>query len=94
MADNNNNNNNNESKKKTASIVPTSTAKFANLYHRLTKAYSQIKRLSEDSLDEPMRSGIREREYIKKSSDYNQKLGNLDQVYDDSGLQGVLSIHK
>ena len=41
-----------------------------------------------------MRSGIREREYIKKSSDYNQKLGNLDQVYDDAGLQGVLSIPK
>ena len=70
------------------------TAKFANIYHRLTQAYSQSKRLAENSLDEPMRSGIREREYIKKSSDYNQKLGNLDQVYDDAGLQGVLSIPK
>jgi len=70
------------------------TAKFANIYHRLTQAYSQSKRLAENSLDEPMRSGIREREYIKKSSDYNQKLGNLDQVYDDAGLQETLNIYK
>jgi hypothetical protein len=35
------------------------TTKFANVYSNLTLAYAQSKRLAEDNLDEPMRSGIR-----------------------------------
>jgi len=56
------------------------TTKFSNVYMELRQAYSQAKRLAEDSLDEPMRSSIREREYIKQDSDYNQKLGNIDEL--------------
>ena len=56
------------------------TTKFANIFSRLTLAYAECKRLAEDNLDEPMRSGIREREYEKINSDYNQKAGNIDQL--------------
>ena len=37
------------------------TTKYANIYSRLRTAYSQSKTYAEDSLHEPMRSGIRER---------------------------------
>ena len=70
------------------------TAKFANIYSRLTLAYSQAKRLAENNLDEPMRSTLREREYAKQKSDYNQKSGNLDQLYEDAGLNETLNIPK
>lgn len=56
------------------------TTKFASIFSRLTLAYSQAKRLAEDSLDEPLRSGIRQREYEKINSDYNQKTGDLNQI--------------
>ena len=56
------------------------TTKFANIFSRLTLAYAESKRLAEDNLDEPMRSGIREREYEKINSDYNQKAGNIDEL--------------
>ena len=54
--------------------------KFAHIFARLKQAYSQSKRFAENSLDEPMRSGIREREYDKARADYNQKAGNIDQL--------------
>jgi len=56
------------------------TTKFANIFSRLTLAYAECKRLAEDNLDEPMRSGIREREYEKINSDYNQKAGNIEEL--------------
>ncbi len=56
------------------------TAKFANIYSKLTLAYTQSKVAAENSLDEPLRSGIRQREYEKINSDYNQKAGNIDQL--------------
>ena len=52
MADNNNNNN--ESKKKTASIVPTSTAKSANLFSRLVN--KAVQRVTE-SIDDGRKVG-------------------------------------
>tara|TARA_B100000287_G_scaffold425097_1_gene470871 strand:- start:3229 stop:7236 length:4008 start_codon:yes stop_codon:yes gene_type:complete len=70
------------------------TAKFARIYSRITVAYAAAKRYAEDSLDEPMRSGIREREYEKINADYNQKAGDLDTLYEDSGLQETLNIAK
>ena len=70
------------------------TAKFERIYRRLTVAYSAAKRSAEDALDEPMRSGIREREFEKIDADYNQKSGNLDQLYEDSGLQETLNMAK
>ncbi len=70
------------------------TAKYANIYSRLQQAYAQTKRLAEDNLDEPMRSGIREREYEKINADYNQKAGNIDQLYEDAGLQETLNMAK
>ena len=70
------------------------STKYANIFARLTQAYAQCKRLAEDSLDEPMRSGIREREYEKINADYNQKAGNIDQLYQDAGLQETLNIAK
>ncbi len=56
------------------------TTKYANIFSRLTLAYSQAKRLAEDNLHEPMRSGIRQREYEKISSDNAQKAGNLEEL--------------
>jgi len=70
------------------------SAKYANIFARLQQAYAQSKRFAEDNLDEPMRSGIREREYEKMNADYNQKSGNLDQLYQDAGLQETLNMAK
>jgi hypothetical protein len=56
------------------------TAKYANIFSRLTVAYSRSKRYAEDSLAEPMRSGIRQREYDKSIANYNQKTGNIDEL--------------
>ena len=70
------------------------TAKFANIYARISVAYAKSKRVAEDNLDEPMRSGIRQREYEKINSDHNQKTGNLDQLYEDAGISETLNIAK
>ena len=56
------------------------TTKYASIYSRITLAYTQAKRYAEDNLDEPMRSGIREREYEKMDNDNNQKAGRIDQL--------------
>ncbi len=56
------------------------SGKYANIYSRLRRAYSQSKSYAEDSLHEPMRSGIREREYQKQNADYQQKLGNINEL--------------
>ena len=70
------------------------TAEYANIYARLKQAYSQAKVYAENNLDDPIRSGIREREYEIVNSKYNQKTGNLDQVYQDAGLQETLNMYK
>ena len=70
------------------------TAKYENIYSRLTQAYTAAKRLAENNLPDAMRAGIREREYAKINKDWNQKTGDLDQLYDDAGLQKTLNIAK
>ena len=60
------------------------TAKYANIYSRLQQAYAQSKRVAEDNLPDEMRAGIREREYEKINSDYNQKAGNIDELKDNA----------
>ena len=56
------------------------TTKYANIFSRLTLAYSRAKRLAEDDLPEPIRSGIRQREYDKITNENNVKTGNIDQL--------------
>jgi hypothetical protein len=56
------------------------TTKFANIYSRLKKAYSQAKKFAENSLDEPMRSAILQREYDKNSLELQQQTGDIDQL--------------
>jgi hypothetical protein len=70
------------------------TAKYANIYSRLKQAYAQAKRVAEDNLPAEIRAGIREREYEKINADYNQKSGNLDQLYEDAGISETLNIAK
>ena len=41
-----------------------------------------------------MRSGIREREYDKMNADIDQRTGNLDQLYEDAGLNETLNMAK
>jgi len=67
------------------------SSKFANIFTELKQAYAKSKRFAEDNLDEPMRSGLREREYSKYESTLNQKKGNINQVLEDSGLQETLN---
>ena len=69
-------------------------AKYARIYKRLNTAYSNAKRLAENNLDEPLRSIIRDREYQLQTDTYNQEIGNLDQLYEDSGLTETLNIAK
>ena len=66
------------------------TAKYANIYSRLQQAYAQAKRVAEDNLPDEMRAGIREREYEKLNSDYNQKAGNIDELTDDAYPEFIL----
>jgi len=66
------------------------TAKYANIYSRLQQAYAQSKRVAEDNLPDEMRAGIREREYEKINSDYNQKAGNIDELTDDAYPEFIL----
>jgi len=66
------------------------TAKYANIYSRLQQAYAQSKRVAEDNLPDEMRAGIREREYAKINSDYNQKAGNIDELTDDAYPEFIL----
>ena len=68
--------------------------KYANVYTELKQAYAKSKRLAEDSLPETMRTGIREREYIKQENDLNQQKGDLNQLYEDAGLSETLNIAK
>ena len=68
--------------------------KYANIFNRLTKAYELSKRFAEDSLEDPIRAGIRNKEYSKTKAEYNTKTGNLDQLYQDAGLQETLNIAK
>ncbi len=70
------------------------TAKFAHIYSRLTLAYTQAKSDAEDNLPEPMRSGIREREYVLEQSNINQAKGDLNTVLDDAGLNETLNMAK
>ena len=70
------------------------TAKYEHIFTRITQAYTTAKRLAENALDEPMRSGIREREYEKVNSEHKQKTGQLDQLYEDAGISETLNIAK
>ncbi len=56
------------------------TTKYANIFSRLTLAYSRAKRLAEDNLAEPIRSGIRQREYDKITTENNVKAGNIEDL--------------
>ena len=67
---------------------------YANIFSRLKVAYNQAKKYAENSLDDPMRSAIRNREYELMRSKFNQKTGDLDQVYQDAGLQETLNMYK
>ena len=60
----------------------------------LNKHILKLKKYAENNLDDPILSGIREREYEIVNSKYNQKAGNLDQVYQDAGLQETLNMYK
>jgi len=70
------------------------SGKYARIFQRLNTAYDKAKRFAENNLDEPMRSLIRQREYDKQNADYNQQTGDLNQVYDDAGLNKTLNIAK
>tara|TARA_Y100001973_G_scaffold28773_1_gene43316 strand:+ start:1392 stop:5396 length:4005 start_codon:yes stop_codon:yes gene_type:complete len=70
------------------------SGKYADIFSDLKTAYAQCKRLAEDSLPEPILSGIRDREYEKKMNTLDQRSGNLNQLYEDAGLQKTLDIAK
>ena len=70
------------------------TTKFATIFNQLTLAYSQAKRLAEDSLAEPMRSGIRQREYEQMNSEDAQQRGDVDQILEDEELKATLNMPK
>ena len=56
------------------------TTKFGDIYNKIRQAYSHSKAIAEDNLDEPMRSGIREREYEKSAANAAQQSGDLNQI--------------
>ena len=56
------------------------TAKFAQIFTKLTRAYTRSKRLAENSLDPVILNGIREREYDLMQSNKNQASGNIDAI--------------
>ena len=68
--------------------------KFERIFSRLRTAYDESKRLAENNLDEPILSGIRQREYDKLNADMNLQKGDLDQLYEDAGLTKTLNIAK
>ena len=68
------------------------TAKFANIYSRITQAYIAAKRYAENSLPDDIKSDIRMREYEKIEKDKDQKRGNLDKLYKDAGLVNLLPV--
>ena len=70
------------------------SGKYANIFNRLNIAYAEAKRLAENNLDPIILSGIREREYQLKNAKFNQQTGDLNQVYDDAGLNKTLNIAK
>ena len=69
-------------------------SKFANIYSRLTQAYTKAKSSAEDNLPEVMRAGIREREYERHTHIENQKKGDIDSVLDAAGLTDTLNMAK
>ena len=69
-------------------------SKYANVYTQLKQAYASAKRLAEDNLEEPMRSGIREREYQEYENKINQQKGDLNQLYEDAGISETINIAK
>ena len=70
------------------------SGKYARIFLRLNAAYANAKQLAENSLDEPLRSTIRQREYDLIESKLNQETGDLDELYKDAGLQETLNIPK
>jgi len=70
------------------------SGKYERIFIRLRRSYENAKRLAENNLPEPILSGIREREYQKLNSEYNQEAGDIDQSLQDAGLQKTLNIAK
>ena len=70
------------------------TTKFANIYSRLTLAYTHAKTLAENNLAEPMRSAIKQREYELQNSNINQQKGDVNALLEDAGLQETLNMAK
>ena len=68
--------------------------KFERIFARLRTAYDECKRLAENNLDDPILSGIRQREYDKLNADMNLQKGDLDQLYEDAGLTETLNMAK
>ena len=68
--------------------------KFERIFSRLRTAYDECKRLAENNLEDPILSGIRQREYDKLNADMNLQKGDLNQLYEDSGLTETLNIAK
>ncbi len=56
------------------------SAKYADIFSRIRIAYSRAKKFAENTLDEPMRSGIRQREYDLKKQVQNQRLGKINEL--------------
>ena len=70
------------------------SGKYERIFQRLRAAYDDAKRIAENNLPEPILSGLREREYDKINADYNQQAGDLNQLYEDSGITDTLNIPK
>ena len=70
------------------------TGKFANIYSELTMAFVQAKKAAENNLPEPMKSGIRQREYDYQNANLNQQKGDLETLLKDAGLEGTLNMAK
>ncbi len=70
------------------------SGKYADIFNRLNAAYAQSKAQAENNLDPIILAGIREREYQLKTSNFNQRANDIDQVLQDSGLQKTLNIAK
>ena len=56
--------------------------------------YSYCEKYIFNNLPPLIKANIRQREYEKKNSDYKQRVGNIDQVLEDSGLQETLNMAK
>ncbi len=56
------------------------TAEFAGIYADLKYAYSQAKRIAEDSIDAVTLARIRDREYDREDSIHRQRVGDVEEI--------------